>query len=160
MSQALTVSTNKQGDTLTYTLVGAMDENAIYPAVADAGIKHVVFDFGGVDLINSTGLQAWTKFLQSVPAVASVVFQNCSQRVVNQINLFPGFTAGKKLQIKSFYAPYFCDACDASRNVLLSLNDVQSEIAQGNPPERKCDKCGKIMEFDSIPKKYFLFAKS
>lgn len=160
MTQSLSIATTKQGDNIRFVLSGAMDEDAQYPAITDSTVKTVTFDFAGVDLINSTGLQSWIKFLESVPASADVVFEKCSQRVINQLNLFPGFTAAKKVRIESFFAPYFCETCDASRSILLNKKDNQTQIAQATPPEIKCETCGKPMEFDSIPKKYFLFAKA
>ncbi len=160
MMDSLKITTSKTGNVITYVLAGAMDEHAQYPKISGPDIESVVFDFAGVELINSTGLQSWIKFLESVPTAANVIFRRCSQRVINQLNLFPGFTANRVIRVDSFFAPYHCASCDSSKGVLLELKEHTSEVIRDIAPEIKCDKCARLMEFDSIPKKYFLFAKS
>lgn len=140
-------------------LVGQIDENSDYSTVSFAGVKEAVFNFEGVSLINSTGLQRWVKFMESIPASVSLSFEKCPVRVIGQINMFPGFLAGRSVTITSFFAPYYCEACDRSSHVLLDRKTHFAAPGQG-APETRCEKCNGAMEFDGIEKKFFLFLQS
>lgn len=141
------------------TLVGQIDENSDYTAVNFAGVREATFNFEGVSLINSTGLQRWVKFMESIPASITVSFERCPVRVIGQINMFPGFLAGRSVAITSFFAPYYCEPCDRSSHVLLDQASSAARAEDG-APDLKCEKCGGGMEFDGIEKKFFLFLKS
>lgn len=156
---ALTIQQTKTADTLRLTLAGAVDESVDYSSIDAKGVKHLVFDFEGVKLINSTGLQRWIGFLSGLPKVTSLSFVRCSIRVVTQINMFPGFLGGKPVKIESFYAPYFCESCDASCDILLDTARDFAGQAQPKAPERSCPKCQGPAQFDGIEKKFFLFLK-
>jgi len=150
----LNVQLQPAGSNVIVVLSGAMDENANYEPVKAGKWTSFTFDFAGISLINSTGLQQWTKFLSSLPNNAVIAFRNCSQRVVNQINLFPGFIGGHKVNIESFFAPYFCAECDQSQNVLLTTSQLPTPPKS---PAQNCPTCSKAMEFDGIEKKFFAF---
>lgn len=154
---SLVLGQSRDGDTLRLTLKGQIDEDADYGSVKAAGVRRIVFDFEGVKLINSTGIQRWIKFLQGLPSDAEVVFSRCAIRVVTQINLFPGFLGGRPVKVESFYAPYFCEACDSSCDVLLETARHSVDASMTKAPKMQCPKCGGAAEFDGIEKKYFLF---
>ncbi len=138
-------------------LVGQIDENADYSGVRFDGVKSVCFNFEGVTLINSTGLQRWISFLETIPVNMVISFEKCPVRVIGQINMFPGFVAGRDVQITSFFAPYYCQKCDRSHNILL---DRKTHFPSGNfvsAPHVACGTCKQEMEFDGIEKKYFHF---
>ncbi len=156
---SLQITQNNQGDGATLTLNGQIDENADYSSVKFVGLKRLVFDFGGVTLINSTGLQRWVNFLSSIPPGLAVTFVRCPVRVINQINMFPGFTAGRSVGVDSFYAPYFCATCDKSSDVLLDTKKQFPDRTKLTAPPAKCDKCQGSLEFDGIEKKFFVFLK-
>lgn len=153
---SLTIEQKRNGAVLHLTLTGQIDEDANYAAINAAGMNHIIFDFQGVKLINSTGIQLWIKFLTSLPVGADIIFSRCAIRVVTQINLFPGFLGGRPVQVESFYAPYFCEACDSSCDILLDTNQhpVTSPM---KAPKMQCPRCMRPAEFDGIEKKYFLF---
>lgn len=153
----LTIVQSEEGGTLQLKLSGQIDEAADYSAVALVGKSHVDFDFEKVTFINSTGLQRWIKFLQAIDAKTVVVFSRCSIRVVTQLNMFPGFLAGRSVQIASFFAPYFCEACDQACELLLSVTDHEVELKKAKAPRQLCPRCKKDAEFDGIERKYFLF---
>lgn len=143
--------------TLRLKLSGQIDEAADYSRIAHAGVSRIEFDFEKIGFINSTGLQRWIKFLQSIDAKAKIAFTRCSIRVITQLNMFPGFLAGRNVAIDSFFAPYFCEACDQSCDLLLDVKADAAALAQGKAPEKECPRCKKHAEFDGIEKKYFLF---
>jgi hypothetical protein len=157
---SLTIAATRLGRTLTLKLAGQVDEAADYSRVDLGDATRVEFDFEGVKLINSTGLQHWIKFLAGFPRGVAVVFSRCSIRVVTQINMFPGFTAGRQVEITSFYAPYFCEACDSACDVLLDSGKHRVDLGGFKAPKTQCPKCGGAAEFDGIEKKYFLFLQA
>lgn len=154
--KSLQLNQKQQAGKTTITLVGQIDENSDYSSVAFTGVKEAVFQFEGVSLINSTGLQRWVKFMEAIPASIAVSFEKCPVRVINQINMFPGFLAGRSVSINSFFAPYYCEKCDRSSHILLDAKTHFAKPAPGAPLTR-CEKCGGDMEFDGIEKKFFLF---
>lgn len=136
---------------------GPLDEDADYRSIDISKIKGMIFNFEKISMINSTGIQQWVAFFKEVPASLEIRFEKCAVKLVHQINLFPWFLTGKKVNILSFYAPYFCENCDQDFELLVTPGEC---LATGSPkaPARDCPKCGaKSIDFDSIEKKYFLF---
>ncbi len=140
-------------------LSGQVDEAVDYGKINLKGLKRVAFDFEKIKLINSTGLQRWIKFLGDIDQDVEITFVRCAIRVITQINMFPGFTAGRPVQIESFFAPYFCETCDKSQDLLLERRRDFPDPANIIAPKMKCLKCGGPAEFDGIEKKYFIFLK-
>lgn len=159
MATALSVRQEKKDNTLTVFIAGDIDENSKFGDVNCQGMGSVVFDFEGVSLINSLGIQAWIAFLKTVPKSVKVGFQNCALRVVNQLNIFPAFTADHDVDISSFYAPYHCAACDESYTQKLETKKAFPDRANLSAPEANCPKCKAPMEFGAVEQKYFLFLK-
>lgn len=156
---SLMIERTTQGSTLTLKLSGQIDEDANYSSVSASGFKKVVFDFEKIKLINSTGLQRWIKFLESLEKGVDIAFTRCSIRVVTQINMFPGFIAGRNVKVESFFAPYFCEKCDASTDLLVEVAAHAEELTAMKAPRMKCPTCGGEAEFDGIEKKYLVFLK-
>src|SRR5690606_24148577 len=96
-------------------------------------------------MINSCGIREWIQFLEKIPEKCTVVYNNCPQIIIEQINMVHGFFR-KGAVIGSFYAPYFCESCDKEEKVHLKSEQVKSKKA----PVIKCSKCGSDMEFDAI----------
>lgn len=159
MEETLRIEQTIDGKKSVIKLSGQIDENAGYSCVKLDGIDEISFDFEKVNLINSTGLQKWISFVEKISPRIAIKFEKCPLRIVNQINLFPGFLANRKVEIESFFAPYYCVHCDSSKNVLLVTKSHFSNKLNPVAPEISCPSCNKRMEFDGIEKKYFLFLK-
>lgn len=159
MKGNLLVDKVQDGSSLTLKLQGQIDEGADYSNISFDSITSLSFDFEKITLINSTGLQKWISFLEKVPVSIEIKFVNCPLRITNQINLFPGFLANRKVKIESFFAPYFCPDCDHSDDILLSTETHFKDRNDIRAPEIRCKRCQKVMEFDGIEKKFFLFLK-
>ena len=157
MEQTLRLAQNLNEGRLEVRLVGQIDEVADYSRVDFNSVKIASFDLEGVTLINSTGLQRWITFLESIPSQIKISFERCPARMINQINLFPGFLGGQDIDISSFYAPYFCDSCDAAHSVLLKTREAFPERKNPRAPVVNCPKCAARMDFDGLESKYFLF---
>jgi hypothetical protein len=157
MESSFKVHQTKSGSDSLVRLSGHIDENADYTKISLTGIISITFDMEGISLINSSGLQRWISFIESIPENIKIYLSRCSTRVVNQVNLFPGFLGGKDIGIISFAAPYYCQNCDCAVNVIVeTLTDFKNMDAI-TPPQRRCEKCHGKLDFDGLPKKYFLF---
>jgi hypothetical protein len=157
---ALTIEQKISEATLYLTFAGQIDEGANYSSVKTAGFKSIIMNFEKIVLINSTGLQAWIKFFRTVEKTASITFTRCSIRLITQINMFPGFMDDRKVQIESFFAPYFCESCDQSCDMLIDSSLHENILKNKKAPEMSCPKCKGKAEFDGIEKKFFMFIKS
>jgi hypothetical protein len=153
---SLKVSNLKSGD-LEWKVEGALDENAVAPKLVVATSGTLSVDFEKLSFINSKGVQKWIQIMSAIPDGVKVLFKNCPVRLVHQLNLFPSITAGKKVRVVSFYAPYFDAHLDASRDVLLNVADLQKEGVSYKVPEVPSTSGKGPLEFDAFADKYFVF---
>lgn len=142
-----------------YALDGNIDESSDYSTFSPMNLTHITFNLEGIKLINSIGVQRWIQFLEGIPAGITIAFEKCPLRIINQMNLFPEFTGGKPVEVKSFYAPYFCTACDSSFSSLIDQAQHAATLVQLKAPPMDCPKCKGSAVFDGIEKKYFVFLK-
>jgi len=134
---------------------GVIDEDVDFSQIKLPGCKVYTFNFDGVKGINSCGIREWVHFSESLPAAAKLVYQNCTQIIIEQINMVAGFfRAGSVVQ--NFYAPYFCETCDQEQKVLITAATVEGLAA----PTVNCKTCQSEMEFDAIEEQYFRFLKT
>lgn len=154
MSESLKIQQTNSGTTAVMKLVGQIDEDADYSGASFDKVSTTVFDFEQVTIINSTGLQKWISFLKTIPPKMAVHFDRCTPKIIKQIDMFPGFIGNRPVTITSFFAPYYCDHCSKSVNILLKPADIKQP---GQAPVMACSDCQKTMEFDAVEKKYFLF---
>ncbi|MBF0443438.1 MAG: hypothetical protein HQK54_16140, partial [Oligoflexales bacterium] len=157
MESSFKVHQTKNGSDSLVKLSGHIDENADYTKISLGGLISVTLDMEEIKLINSSGLQRWISFIESIPGDIKVYLARCSTRVINQINLFPGFLAGRDIRIISFQAPYYCEKCDIAYNIVLDTVQDFKNSKDFMPPEKVCEKCSSKLDFDGLPKKYFSF---
>lgn len=148
------LSINKQilQDELRLELSGAIDEDADFKELAGLEQKSISFDFEKVTMINSCGIREWIKFLESIPSDTKILYRNCPQIIIEQINMVHGFFR-QGASIESFYAPYYCESCGKEAKILLKADQVKNRKA----PEMPCPVCNKKMDFDAIEGQYFGF---
>lgn len=151
MSEKLTIKNQISGDQAVIEFEGIIDEDALFDKIKSLNLKSYVFDFEKVKLINSCGIREWIKYLDEL-GPSTVVYRNCPQIIIEQINMVHGFIK-KGSRVETFFAPYFCEECDDEKKVLLK----DTEIINGVAPEKNCAKCSSKLEFDAIPKQYFAF---
>lgn len=148
----LTINKQVLQDELNVELIGNIDEDVDFKELSGLEQKNISFDFGQVSLINSCGIREWIRFLETIPEQTHIVYRNCPQIIIEQINMVHGFFR-KGASIESFYAPYYCEACSKESKVHLRSEQVKNRKA----PKVMCDKCGEEMEFDAIEGQYFGF---
>lgn len=132
-------------------LSGFLDENSDLKPLATLSGNQVI-NFKDVSRVNSCGVREWVNLITQI-SQASLSYEECPIVVVKQLNAVPDFQG--KAKVTSFYAPYFCESCDQEAVTLLKTE----QVASGTPPEMKCPKCSKPMNFDAIPNQYLSFLK-
>src|SRR4051794_26264483 len=145
----------QRGDKLAIT--GAIDDKAnVLGLLAHAVDNRLVLDLGGIRFINSIGVREWIR-LQQAAAKASVQLElhRVAVVLVHQFNIVPA-TRGFA-QIRSFFAPYVCDECDAEHDLLLDDHVHHDELKDRVPPPMKCPACKQLMQFRDPPEIYLMF---
>ena len=148
----LTINKQILQDELNVELIGSIDEDADFKELMGLEQKTISFDFDKVSMINSCGIREWIKFIEKIPESTHIVYNNCPQIIIEQINMVHGFFR-KGASINSFYAPYFCEKCSKENKVHLKADQVKNRKA----PKMDCPKCGEEMDFDAIEAQYFSF---
>lgn len=134
---------------------GCIDEDFNFEQlVAEKHPKYLI-DFNQVDMINSCGIREWILFLEKLSKDSQIIYINCPQVIVQQINMVDGFL-NKNSAVHTFYGPYYCEECDLEKKALIKTADIlkQNKLSA---PEVKCDTCQNPMEFDAHEKQYFSF---
>jgi DNA-directed RNA polymerase subunit RPC12/RpoP len=149
----LTINKQILDDELHVELVGAIDEDTDFKELAGLEQKTMIFDFKQVNMINSCGIREWIRFVESIPGSTKLIYDNCPQIIIEQINMVHGFFR-KGAEIRSFYAPYFCESCNKESKIHLKTEQIKNRKA----PKVECPNCGSDdMEFDAIEAQYFAF---
>lgn len=161
--KSLEISMTSGPDGKTILFKGVVDEYADFSKLDVSGDSRLVFDLGGVRLINSLGIRSWTNWLKSLGRRA-IVFRRCSKPIVDQMNILEGFVPLLAI-VESFFVPYHCGNCD-NVSQLLFKSGVEFTPGTADQPERVsapekviCEKCRGPMELDVIEPRYFRFLK-
>jgi hypothetical protein len=139
----------------TVEFFGEIDENADFSELKRRLKGSVVFHLADVRRINSCGVREWVNFVRDMSGVTDLTFTHCSPAIVTQLNMIYNFRGAAK--VRSFYAPYICEACNNEEEKLL---DVQSQFPGGDigqVPDFRCESCNQLMEFDDLPERYLSF---
>jgi anti-anti-sigma regulatory factor len=139
----------------TVEFVGEIDEHSDFAELGRGLHGSVVFNLGGVRRINSCGVREWVQFVATLPGVSDLVFTHCSPAIVNQLNMIYNFRGSAK--IRSFFAPYVCERCNAEEEKLLEAQTHFPAHDTSTVPEFKCERCSNLMELDDIPERYLGF---
>lgn len=141
---------------------GAMDEHSDYSPIETKFTDDVVFDFDGVNHINSTGIKHWVQWVSGIvsqnPSL-KFYFVNCPKPIVDQINMVDGFLP-KNSVVKSFKVPYYCEECEKDATYIFVLGreyKIENGQVTIEAPTYPCDCAEPSMEPDVIEQKYFRF---
>ena len=110
----------------------------------------VTFDLAGVSRVTSGGVTRWIKLLRRMASVTELYYVRCSVPVVTQLNMVRGFQGPGV--VRSFYAPYVCEATGEEQDMLLTPQQVPDPA---NPPTFPSDK-GELV-LNDLPRRYFTF---
>ncbi len=149
----LTINKQILQDELNVELIGVIDEDSDFTELIGLEQKTVSFNFDKISMINSCGIREWIKFNEQIPAKSNLVYKDCPQIIIEQINMVHGFFRQGAV-IESFYAPYYCEKCGKEAKILVKSDQVKNRKA----PKADCPHCGdEDIEFDAIEAQYFSF---
>ena len=159
MNQKFQAAITQKDDVCYVKLSGVIDEdNNLGSLVDQIPAGTAVINVGEIERINSCGVRDWVNWLGKIEKNnASVVLVECSPAIVAQINLVHNFTGGGA--VKSFFAPYFCPACDLEKVLLIETAEMSGQ-ASPTAPTCRCDECDGVMDFDDMEESYFAFVSS
>ena len=157
MSSKLKIERQEEPNVTRFTLNGVIDEDADFKTAFNNLKSSVIFDLGGIDLINSCGVREWVQAVQKIPKNVNLVYEKCAPRVIEQVNYVANFLGNGK--IVSFFAPYYCAKCKKESNILLKVEGLRRSSPVKAPTE-KCPECKGTMEFDDIETEYFSFLEN
>lgn len=155
MADKFEIKTTLDDDKVVVEFIGSIDEDSVFTELTDLEkVKHYEFNFDKVEMINSCGVREWTSFVKELGEDCHIVYKNCRQIIIEQINMVHGFIPSNA-SIETFYAPYYCEELDKEYKILLSAKDIKDKKA----PDVKCPDGEYQMEFDAIEGQYFNFIK-
>jgi hypothetical protein len=130
--------------------------NAIPPLQGLDTLRELHIEFSPDFMLNSLGICDWVIWLAPVADKPNIkiFLHKCSVTVVQQINLVVDFVPSNA-EIMSFYVPFYSEASNESRLILLEKgkNFFDGKL---NLPE-VLDSRGEPMDLDILPKTYFQF---
>ena len=134
----ITLHIEKKGQWEQLMYAGPINEDTevhLKPMITSLG-PNVIFNFRKVEYVNSCGVRAWINFLREVQKNRKIIFEECTPEIVSQINMIPNFKG--TAHIKSVYASYACDSCDAQKWVLFEEGrDGESRLRNSLHPQRQ-----------------------
>ena len=141
-------------------LSGVIDEHARLAEVMTRTEQksRLVLDLGEVTFINSLGVRDWIRFL-ALAAQSGVRLElvRVSEPLVQQFNMIVATRTGA--QVRSFFAPFACDACGLERSVCIEVEPNLSALRALEPPRVACPTCKAPMAFNDFPERYFSFLR-
>jgi anti-anti-sigma regulatory factor len=138
-------------------LVGVIDEAArIDELLARASGGALRIDLAEISYINSVGVRDWIGLLRrAADAGIQVELARVSEPVVRQFNMIAAARAHAR--IRSFFAPYACDACGLETTRLIDVAADAVVLRQGQAPAASCPACASALVLDDFPERYFAF---
>ncbi|KAB2884121.1 MAG: hypothetical protein F9K40_22720 [Kofleriaceae bacterium] len=124
-------------------LAGIIDETADLEALVADLDGELAFDLSGIQRINSIGAHRWILMMARVTAHRRVVVEAVPYCVGMQANYVANFFA--RAEVLSCLAPYACDTCDTSVNMLIHRDEVSLRA-----PTRWCSSCKQELRFDEL----------
>lgn len=146
--------TGHEGGGLQIELRGEIDENADFSELGHTLRGDVELTLEAITRINSCGVREWVNFMRGLTQVRTLWFVRCSPPVVLQLNTIFNFRG--RARVRSFLAPYVCEACHADEYKLLDV-DEHFPDRRAHVPAFRCRRCGGVMVFDELPERYLSF---
>ncbi len=146
----------KEGEWETVFLSGRINEDAAIPlnGLLDKIGSKCKLNFKDVIEINSLGVRVWIHFIRIFEKTRSVILEECTPEVINQINMIPNFKG--KSSINSLYARYICGKCGNNHLELFAAGkNMPKNSTHLNLPILECSQCGSKMEMEDFEEEFF-----
>lgn len=138
-------------------LRGVIDERADLEAVFRHLACPVSINLGGVERINSIGVNRWIQIFSAYATRHPTTLEHLSYAMVMQANSIANMFSVAR--ILSCLAPYYCDRCATTTTAVVTAEDVAS--SHPAVPEKTCPTCGTKMAFDELDSYFdFIMRKS
>lgn len=144
----------QEPDRTRVVIKGDITDAANFDDLLPLMVGRVDFDLAQVRYMNSLGVREWVQFLKRAN-IQGYELHTCSVPFVLQASMIPDMVG--RGTIVSFFAPYYCDACDAQAEKLLQSAAVLA--ADHEPPVLTCGQCNGQMRLDDIPERYLAFLR-
>lgn len=156
MGSRLAVDVKETDEISHIRLSGVIDEDNDFSEISNRITKKVVaINTADVDRINSCGVRDWVTWHSELNKRGITIYLvECSPAIMTQVNLVNNFVGAGS--ILSFYAPYYCSACDADKMLLIEVDKALQNMPF-KAPTCRCDQCDHALEFDDIESSYFAF---
>ena len=149
----------QRGDCTVLFLSGVINERTdLNGLFEDLDGDTLVINLKGIARINSCGVRDWVNAAKPLSDRFKIQYEECSRAIVEQLNMIVNFLNSGK--IVSFFAPYYCDACDQEHEMLIVIGDHFPDhdvLDDPEAPDFDCPGCGKTMEFNEDEEKYLSF---
>lgn len=120
---------HRKGQELTYDLIGYFSENATLPALVQPQISLNLSQIVG---INSYGIRSWCRWISSIPKDTKVILLGCPFCVIKSFNSVFGML-NAKVDVHSFYVPYYEEVSGVGQNVLYKKDKNYSGLTVTHP---------------------------
>lgn len=138
-------------ETVKFNLSGQIDEDFVPDTILKNTRKSMIINFQAINMINSCGVREWINLLEKISG-SKILYQECPQIVIEQINMVHGFI-NENSTVESFFAPYYSEKNDKVVKILLQ----SSQVINSKAPKIEVDS--EELEFDAIEAQYFQFLK-
>ena len=125
------ITFEKNNDQVTVKIIGEISAITQFPELSlISNQTKIILQLDEAGYVNSSGIQGWIRWLQEIQKVApdlkfmiQMLPANFAKLSNNIRDFFP-----KQSKIESFVAPYFCEKCNTSFNVIFKKgSNWQSE---------------------------------
>ena len=149
---------NSEKDRQKVAFCGSLTEESaqsLKPLLSHAG-ENFIFNFKGIDYVNSQGVKNWINFLRAFEVGRNIVFEECPVYIVVQINMIKRFKGSAV--INSFFSDFNCESCDHEQSVLFDARQGYEKLVEEAEAVR-CERCNSGMELEGSIDFYFDFLK-
>ena len=153
-----------EGNSVILRPIGTLDEDVDFPRVVEklksleSEVRSVQFDLSQVTRMNSCGVREWVLLMDKIPPSLEKSFIRVGSIFAEQANMLPGIFGKKGTgKILSFELPYHCETCRMDVSFHAEPQTLPQKDGRPYPPSFPCEKCGKVLEFDSLDQEYFDF---
>ncbi len=113
--QEFIVTTEKQGNSILYTMGGYLSESAKLPLLDLA--PTIKINLGKVMGLNSYGIRWWCQWVKPVPATTKIILSECPMVFVKSFNTVGGFLTAN-MEVVSFYVPFYSPIDETRKDIL------------------------------------------
>ncbi len=114
------VLTEKQGNTIIYTMEGYLAEAAKMPILESASILKI--NLGKVTGLNSFGVRWWCQWVKPIPMTTKIFLAECPMVFVKTFNTVGGFLTSN-MEVTSFYVPFYSPVDETRKDILYTKGE-------------------------------------